>query len=489
MDNLKGKTIRSGIIKIGAQGINFFLRIGSLMILARLLDPKDFGLVGMVTVVTGVFGLFKEAGLSMVTIQRPTITNEEVSTLFWLNMLVGLILGVLSLATAPILAIFYQEPALFWVTAALGTGFIFNAAGVQHAALLVRDMRFGTLSVVETISQLGSTLIGIVMALSGYGYWALVAMTVIQPVLSTTMVWATTPWVPGMPHRSVEIGPMMRFGGTATLNALVGYVAYNLEKVLLGRFWGAEALGIYGRAYQLLSIPSDNLISAVGNLMFGSLSRIQNDPGRVKKYFLTMYSLLLSLTIPSTLACVLFADDIVFLILGQKWKDVVPLFRLLAPAILAFALINPLYWLSMSIGMAGRCLRINMVLAPLMITAYAMGLPYGLSGVAIAYSAVMTLWVVPHLFWTLHGTMIAPRDLIPAVARPFVSTVVAVALTYLAQAFYGQLLASLPRLILGGGILLLVYLWILLIVMGQKEIYLNILRGLRGYTPLAKANI
>lgn len=479
LKDLKGRTLRAGIAKIGAQGIIFFLRIGSLMVLARLLDPKDYGLVGMVTAVTGVFGIFKDAGLSLVTIQRPTITNEELSTLFWLNMLVGLTLGLLSFALAPILVMFYQESALFWVTAALATGFIFNAAGVQHSALLQRDMRFGTLSVVEIISQLASTLIGIVMALSGYGYWALVAMTLIQPALSTAMFWSTTAWVPGMPHRGVGVGSIVRFGGTATLNGLIIYVAYNLEKVLLGRFWGAEALGIYGRAFQLISIPSENLNAATGGVLFAALSRLQDDSDRFKKYFLNCYSLILSLTLPSTFACVLFADDIILLVLGPKWKDAVLIFRLLAPTILVLALINPMYWLLVSLGLIGRSLRIALAIAPLVIVAYVLGLPYGPIGVAVAYSTAMMLWVVPHLVWCMHGTMISLRDLLPAVGRPLVSAMVAVAVTYIAQSFYGPAMAPLPRLILGGAILALVYLWMLLWVMGQKELYLDLLRGLK----------
>ncbi len=154
--DLKAKTLRGGAAKVGAQAASFVMRIGSLMILARVLDPKDFGLVGMVTVVTGVFGLFKDAGLSMVTVQRATITDEQVSTLFWINMLVGAGLAVLSVAIAPALVVFYREPRLFWVTIVLATGFIFNAAGVQHSALLQRQMRFGTLAAIEVARPHGN---------------------------------------------------------------------------------------------------------------------------------------------------------------------------------------------------------------------------------------------------------------------------------------------------------------------------------------------
>jgi O-antigen/teichoic acid export membrane protein len=488
MKDLKERSLRAASIKIFAQGVNFLIRVGSLMILARLLDPKDFGLVGMVTAVIGVFGIFKDAGLSMVTIQRPTISNEEVSTLFWLNILVGCLLGAISLGMAPIMVGFYGEPALFWVTAALGTGFVFNAAGVQHAALLQRDLRFRTLSVVEILSQSASAILGIVMALGGYGYWALVGMTATNPIVFSACLWFTTGWVPGKPHRGVGIGSMVRFGGTTVLNGLVTYISSNLEKILVARFWGAEALGIYGKAFQLISIPSENLNGATGGVLFAGLSRLQGDTDRFKRYFLKSYSLILSLTLPSTLACALFADDIIYVILGPKWEDAVLIFRLLAPTILVVALINPMYWLMISLGMAGRSLRIALALAPLLIAATIVGLPYGPSGVAFAYSTTMLLWVVPCLTSSVHGTMISLQDLLRALGRPLISAVTAAAVAYMAQSFYWTYMASAPftRLLLGCVILVVTYLWMILWVMGQKEFYLDLLRGLRGGLPVAR---
>lgn len=467
-------------MKVGAQGVNFILRVGSLMVLARLLDPKDFGLVGMVTAVTGVFNIFKDAGLSLVTIQRSTITNEEVSTLFWLNMAVGVILGLLSFAMAPILVMFYHESILFWVTAALATGFVFNAAGVQHSALLQRDLKFGILSVVEIAAQLVGTVVGIVLALGGYGYWALVVMTVVNPAVSTLLLWLTAGWVPGKLHRGTDIRSMLCFGGTATLNGLVTYASYNIEKVLLGRFWGAEALGIYGRASQLIAIPSENLNAATGGVLFSALSRLQDDPGRFKNYFLKSYTLLLSLTLPATIACALFADDIVFLVLGEKWMEAGGIFRLLTPAITVLAMINPTYWLVVSLGMAERSLKIALAITPLVIVAYIIGLPYGPSGVALAYSIAMFIWLIPHMVWSTHGTMLSLRDMVRAAGRPLVSAIAAVVVTYAAQSFYGASLTPVSRLATGGAILVVVYLWILLWVMGQKELYLDLLRGLSG---------
>jgi O-antigen/teichoic acid export membrane protein len=479
MKDLKQKTIRGGLARLCAQGANFTLRLGSLMMLARLLGPKDFGLVGMVTAFTGVLTLFRDFGLSSAAVQWAVVTEEQISTLFWVNLLVGALLGFVSLGMAPVIAAFYHEPRLVGVTIVLAAGLLFNAAGVQHSALLQREMRFITLAIVNTVSLIVGAAIGIGGAMAGYGYWALVAMTVTCPIISTIGFWLTTAWVPGMPHRRSGIRSMMRFGGTITLNGLVVYIASNVEKVLIGRLWGADALGIYGRAYQLINIPTENLNSAAGEVAFSALSRLQDDPSRLKSYFLKGYSLVLAMTLPITVACALFANDMVIVLLGPKWMAAAPVFRLLAPTILVFAMANPLGWLVSSLGLVKRGLKMSIVIAPFMIAGYIIGLPYGPKGVAIAYSTIMMLWVLPVIAWSVHGTAISFRDVILTVSRPLAISIVAGGLAYGARFVYGQLLPPLPRLVLESFVLLIAFLAMLLLAPGQKSVYLNLLRGLK----------
>jgi PST family polysaccharide transporter len=484
MKDLKDRTIRGGSARIVAQAADFALRIVSLMVLSRLLEPRDFGLLGMVTAFTGVLSLFRDFGLSAAAVQRATVTEEQTSTLFWINVVVGALLTVIAVSLAPVVSAFYREPRLFWLTSVVATGFLFNGAGVQHSALLQRQMRFTALAWINIIALIVSTVIAIGGAKAGYGYWALAAMTVSLPITGTVGLWLVSAWVPGKLRSGVGIGSMMRFGGVVTLNSLVVYVASNCEKVLLGRFWGAEVLGMYGRAYQLNRIPTDNLNSAVGEVAFSALSRIQDDPGRLKRYFLKGYSLVLALTLPITITCALFAEDLIVVILGPKWKQAAGIFRLLAPTILVFAIANPLGWLLNSIGMVGRALKISLVMAPLMIGSYIIGLPYGPRGVAFAYSAIMILCVLPLIAWAVRGTVISVYDVLRAVGRPLISGVVAAILTLALQFSYGQFLSPLPRLLLGVALVLAGYLGILLYIMGQKSFYLDLLRAFRRRSSL-----
>lgn len=479
MKDLKERTIRGGVARLSAQGANFLIRVGSLMVLARLLDPKDFGLVGMVTAVTGFFNLFRDFGLGAAAIQRTDVTEEQVSNLFWVNMSFGALLGLLCVALSPVVAAFYHEPRLLSVTSILGAGFLFNAAGVQHGAILQRKMRFTALAWINTASWVLGAAVAVGGAMAGYGYWALVAMTVTLPLAATIGCWMVAHWIPGLPKKRTGIRSLMRFGGTITLNGLVAYVAFNMEKVFLGRYWGADALGIYGRSYQLVNIPTDNLNSAAGEVAFAALSRLQDDPPRLRNYFLKGYSLILALTTPVTLACVLFANDVIFVLLGPKWTAAANILRLLAPTIFVFGVINPLGWLMYSIGLVGRSLRIALVFAPLIVVGYIIGLPYGPRGVAFAYSAVMALWVIPHIAWCVYGTPVSFWDIVLTASRPLASAIAAGAVAFALRLVYGQWLAPIPRLLLECSVLFVTFLAILMFVAGQKSFYLDLLRGLK----------
>jgi len=482
--DLKEKTIRGGSARGIALAASFLIRIGSLVVLARLLEPKDFGLLGMVTAFTGILSLFRDFGLSSAAVQRATVSEEQSSTLFWVNILVGAALTLATAACAPLVSMFYHEPRLSWVTVAVATGFLFNAAGVQHSALLQRQMRFTALAFIDVLSWAVSNVIGIALALAGSGLWALVAMTVSLPLSNTIGLWLATAWVPGRAHRGIGIRSMLRFGGTLTLNGVVVYVAANFEKVLLGRFWGPQALGIYGRAYQLIRIPTDNLNTSVGDVAFSALSRIQDDPQRVRRYFLKGYSLILGFTLPITIACALFADEIVQVLLGPKWSEVSGIFRLLSPTMLVFAIANPLGWLMNSIGLVRRGLYIALFIAPVLIGSYVLGLPYGPKAVALSYSIACLLWIAPVVVWAVHGTMVSAADIFIAVTRPLLSIVLPAGLCIGVRLLFGQLLSPLPRLVMESAILFAAYFTVLLFVAGQKELYLGLFRAF-----LARASV
>src|SRR5262245_21829029 len=422
--DLRRQAARGGLVSLCAQGVKFLIRTGSLLVLARLVAPEDFGLVGMAAVIVGFLALFKDLGLAPAAVQHPSITSAQMSTLFWINLGMGALLTIVAIALAPAISLFYREPRLFWVTVALGIGAFFSGASAQHQALLQRNMRFAALSMLEIGSLLFSTAISIGMATAGLGYWALVTLAVMPVGATAVGTWLVSGWVPGVPRRGSGLRSLLRFGGTLPINGVVVYIAYNTEKILLGRFWGAETLGVYGRGYQLISLPTETLNSAVGPVAFPALARIQHNPERLRRYYLRAYGLFTSVIIPVTVACVLYAEDIVHVFLGSTWRETVPVFRLLAPTIVAFGLINPFSWLLMATGQAGRSLKIALLIAPVVLIGYLVGVAYGPLGVAAGNSVAMVLLITPVILWAKHGTAITTVDIARTLAYPFAAVLI-----------------------------------------------------------------
>jgi PST family polysaccharide transporter len=476
--DIKRTTLRGGVANLLGQAGSFSLRLGFMVAGARLLNPEDFGLLAMVTVFTAVLNLFATAGLSSATVQKATISQEEVSALFWINILVGAALSLLCLLIAPLVVALYHEPRLFWITVAMSLGFLFSAAGVQPLALLQRQLRYVALSGIEFFGQLTSLSIAVALAVAGYGYWALVAAAILLPAIMTASAWVAAAWAPGKPSWPEGIGSMLHFGGTLTLNGVVSYMTYSFDRFMLGRMWGASALGYYGVASQLIFTPAQTLNTAVGGVMFSALSRLQNDSVRFRNCFLKGYSLYVSMTLPITIFAAVFAKDIFLVALGPKWTDSIIIFQLLAPAVLVLGIINPMAWLVFSTRRHVRSLKIALVIAVLVVAGCLAGLPYGPKGVAVGFSAAMVAWLLPHLIWCVRGTQISTLDILRTASRPLFAAVVGVALAYLAVTFAGSFQSRILHLLLACGVMGATYSG-LMIAMG-KDFYLDLVKSLMG---------
>jgi O-antigen/teichoic acid export membrane protein len=476
--DLKRKSVVGGVAAVSAQGAKFVVQTATMMVLARLLSPKDFGLQGMVVVLTGFLGLFRDAGLGIATVQKDEVTEEQTSTLFWINAAIGAVLAALCAAAAPLVVRFYHEPRLYWVVVVSGLAFLFNGVATQHGALLQRSMRFVTQAKIDVLSLAVGSGTGVVMALLGCRYWSLVGMAMAISIVNTAALWFVVPWIPGPPRRKSGIRSMLHFGGMATCNSFVVYLAWNAEKLLLGRFWGADALGLYGRAFQLVTLPVQQLNTAVTGVALPALSRIQHDATRLARSFLRGFSLLISVTVPITVSCALFAEEIVRVVLGAKWMEAAPIFRLLSPVAVVFAVANPLSWLVMSMGRMGRALAISTATTPLVILGIVLGLSHGPKGVALGYSLAMTLLIIPIAAWSKLGTEITWADLWDATKPPFLSGLLAGAAGLLVKLTLDGRFPQILYLVVGLAIVLGIYASGLLILMGQKHVYMDVLSQL-----------
>jgi PST family polysaccharide transporter len=480
--DLKVRTVRGALASTVAQGAALVLRTGSMIVLSRLLLPRDFGVVAMATAATGFLALFRDFGLSTASVQRGTITQDQVSALFWINLGAGVVLAAACVLMAPGLVRFYGEPRLYAILVALGMGFVFNGATAQHRAMLQRQMRFQVLAVIDTAGLTLAIAVSIALALLGYGYWAVVSMTVCPQFVAMIGTWSTSRWMPGPLRRHSGLLPLLKFGSTLTLNSFVIYLAYNLDKILLGRVWGAEALGLYSRAYQLMTLPTDSLSAAISPVALRALSTVQTDPVRRRRFFLQGYGTFLTIAIPVAVACAAFGGDIIVSFLGAKWIPAITVFRILSPTMLAFAVINPFSWLMLADARPGRSLAMATVIAPTVILGYSLGLHAGPVGVATGFSVAMLALIVPLAFWAMHGLGVSVRDLaeegVPVVAAALVGALTGWTIVHT----FGLTLPWL-RLVVEGFAMVMVFAGILLGVRGVGH-YAELIRH-SGVRPMA----
>ena len=479
VDGLRRRTVRGAVASTASQILALVLRTGSMIVLSRLLLPRDFGLVAMATAVTGFLSLFRDFGLSTASVQRTAVSEAQVSTLFWINLLVGAVLAAACVGAAPVMVRFYDEPRLLEITLALASGFLLNGAAVQHRALLQRRMRFGALAVIDTSALVLSIAIAVTMAVTGFGYWAVVVMTVFPQVVGAAGVWISARWLPGRPTKASGIRALLKFGGTLTLNSLVVHLAYNTDKILLGRFWGADALGIYSRAYQLISLPVDGLNSAISQVALPALARVQNDAERLRRHFLQGYGVFLAIMVPIAVACALFASDIVRVFLGAQWADAAPVFVRLAPTMLVLALINPLSWLMLATGRATRSLAMALVIAPTVILGYSLGLSAGPQGVALGFSGAMLVLAGPLLLWARRGTSLTGSDIVRELLPSLTSSAVAAIVAFGASRYTALLEPAILRLTVNSAILFGVFAVMMFFTLKDRSVYWKMLTDAR----------
>jgi O-antigen/teichoic acid export membrane protein len=417
-DDLRGRSVRGGVVTLGGQAGRFVLQLGSTMILARLLAPEDFGLLAMVAAVTGLVAVFKDFGLASATVQREQITHRQVSNLFWINSAVSACLLLLTVAAAPLIAGFYGEPRLVGITFGMATTFLFGGLTAQHLALLRRSMRLTAIAIIE-VASLG---IGVVLAVTtawlGAGYWALVLMQVGMTAAKMFMCWAVCSWRPSRPTREVDVRPLVRFGANLSGFAIVNYAARNTDEVLIGWQLGAGPVGLYSRAYTILMMPLKQIDGPLTGVAVPAMSRLQHEPEAYRRYYLRAVGVIAYLALPLVAAMAAVPTEIVLLFLGDQWIEAGEIFRWLAFAGLLQPVMYTAGWIHTSIGRTDRMFRWALISTPLYVASFAIGLIWGTTGVAMAYAVATNLLFVPTMVYAFAPTPVDIRDLLRAIARP-----------------------------------------------------------------------
>jgi O-antigen/teichoic acid export membrane protein len=476
--DLKARSVRGGAVTLSAQGAKFALQTLSTVLLARLLAPGEFGLIAMVVVVINFVALFKDFGLSFATVQRPEVTQSQISTLFWINALIGVCLSGMAALAGPFVARFYAEPRLAAIMLMLAPTLLLSGLVAQHQALLSRQMRFTCIAVAEVGAMIVGIAVGISLALAGARYWALAGMTLSQSTAELLLVWTLCPWRPGWPTRGAGVRSLVAFGGHVTAGALLNYIGAMADRVVIGRLWGAQPLGFYDRSYALVLMPMRQINPPLGTVALPALSRAAGTPERYARAYaalLRQIALFAAIAVP---VLIVQAPAVIRIALGPSWAAAGPLFGVLGFAALVLPIWNSIGWVFISQNRTRELLHWHLFDLVFKVASVLAGIPWGMMGIAVAV-AVRYYLQLPLLFWMAgRRGAVRTRDLYRAVRLP--ACVAASSLAGLA--LLSWTVAPLPdfaRLLVAGAVALIIA-WFVLWITPEGRRTLRELRDLAG---------
>lgn len=380
--------------KVASQLFFQITRFAVLVTLARLLTPRDFGLAGMVLVFSGLVSIFTDLGLGAALVQRRELSEEDRSTAFWTSLTAGAAFSLVGIALAGPIAGFYGEPRVQLLFAAFSITFLLSALRTTQNALLRREMDFRSLELRTMGGYLAGAVAGILVALLGGGAWAIVAQQIAIAAVGTALLWTFSPWRPRLVFSLASLRELGSFGGKLFGTNLLFYANRNVDNMLIGRFLGASALGVYAIGYNVMLSPFREIATPIREVLFPAFARLKDEPERVGAAWLRVNRLLAAITVPISVTLVVVAPDFVPVVFGDRWKPAVPVVQILAWV----GLLQSLQRLNGSVlqacGRAGMLLLFSVIAFIASMAAFVLGLHWGIVGVATAY-AIATTFLQP----------------------------------------------------------------------------------------------
>ncbi len=407
---MKDRLVNGLAWKFGAVLSLQVMRVATAFVLARLLTPAEFGIAAMALVASALVYVFADLGLGAALIQHEHLEKGDRSTVFWITAGSGLVFTLLGVAVSPLVANFFGEPEVGLLFAAFSISFFLTSLTSTQAALMTREMDFRSLELRQIASYAAGSVVGISVAVSGFGAWAIIAQQLGVAATSTLLLFVFSPWRPGLRFSSNAVRRLGGFGAKVFGARFLFYLNRNVDNILIGRFIGPAALGVYAVSYNVMLMPFSQIAGPVQEVMLPALARSQAEPARLASMWLRANRIVASVTIPAMLGLMVVAPEFVLVVLGDSWAAAIPIVRVLAWV----GLLQSLQRMNGSVLQARNRARSLLVYAVVVVIAsviaFVVGLPFGIFGVAIAY-AISSTFVEPYYTWvTARAVGIGLRD-------------------------------------------------------------------------------
>ncbi len=399
MSSSLGRTAARGVVTTGSgQIIRLLLQVASVVVLARLITPAEYGLVAMVTAIIGIGEILREAGLGSAAVQARELSRAQRDNLWWISSSTGLAVSAVVALSAPLLGALYGRPEVPMICLALAPTFLLSGLAAQYRADLTRHLRFAALTTIDVACVSAALAVGVAAAASGLGYWALVLQQLCGGLLTLVAVAVAAGWTPRRYDRTVPMRQLVRFGASVLGSQVLTYTSINIDSVLIGSTFGARDLGFYNRGVQLVRTPLNQLRAPIGAVALPVLSRLQDDPRRFMDFVASAqlavaYPLLVG--IGWFIAC---GEAAVRVALGPAWVDATPVIQLIAAGEGLSTLMFLASWMYVSLGLGQALIRFSAFTFALRLALLLVALPWGLVAVA-SVGVIGPAIVLPIALW------------------------------------------------------------------------------------------
>ncbi|CAH0191920.1 lipopolysaccharide biosynthesis protein [Microbacterium foliorum] len=415
--SLAHSAARGAYFTLAAQAARILLQLLSVVVLARILSPHDYGLLAIVLVVVGLGEIFRDFGLTSASIQAPELTTGQRDNLFWINAAIGVLLTAIMYSLSWAIGAVTGEPDLVGISQWLALTFLLNGLATQHRANLMRDLKLRPLAVIDVASSAIALAVAIIAAVAGMGYWALVIQQLVTGVILLVGVVAAGRWWPRRYSRSHPVKQLVNFGWTLVATNLIGYASRQIDTVLISFRFGTAPLGLYNRAFQLIMTPLTQVRSPLQSVALPVLSRVQQDQPRFEAY-VTAAQLALGFLFGIPVAIVAgLAEPAVDIMLGSRWAEAAPLLRMFAIAGILTTVSFVGYWVYLARGLGADLLRYSIVTALIKVVCVVVGSFFGVLGVAIAFAVHPAIAWPISLAWLSRITPMPRRQLYQGAGR------------------------------------------------------------------------
>jgi len=446
--NLRDKSIKGGISTTGSQAIRFGLSLVSTYILARILIPADFGLIGMVVAFTGFASIIQDMGLSMAVIQKERISHQQVTNLFWINVMIcsalALIFGLLS---PFIVAFYHNDHRLYPIIWSYAIGIAISGLSIQHSALMTRRMLFTTLAKCNIGATLLSVVCGVASALWGWGYWAIVILNISSIFFNTILLWIICDWRPSLPKRRQSITEFVHFGAAISGFNIVNYFSKNSDNIIIGKYVGPTAVGFYTKAYGLLMLPITHLKTPLTTVALPAMSKLQNDPIQYINYYKKYVFVVAFFSMPLIAILGIFAKEIIYVILGSQWLPSSAIFQVLAIASFIEPVSSSSGLVMVSSGKTKKYFLTGCVSSVLFIAGFFISAKWGVMGITASFAITTYILLLPTLIYSFRNTPIKLSMFFGEILLPMLHSFALVVVLLLTNRIFSLFVSSIPAAI------------------------------------------